>query len=72
MFKSVAGIDMTRVPYKGPAPAMRDVLGGRVDCGFLDGPIVLLQVRAGKLVALAAMGSRSFNHAASTLKLPAW
>ena len=41
LFKGVAGIDMTHVPYKGPAPAMQDVMGGQVDCGFLAGPTVL-------------------------------
>ncbi|MBP7661988.1 MAG: tripartite tricarboxylate transporter substrate binding protein, partial [Burkholderiaceae bacterium] len=38
LFLSTAGIDMTHVPYKGPAPAMQDVIGGQVDCGFLAGP----------------------------------
>lgn len=58
LFKGVAGIDMTHVPYKGPAPAMQDVMGGQVDCGFLAGPTVLGPVGAGKLVALAVSGAR--------------
>ena len=58
LFKGVAGIDMAHVPYKGPAPAMQDVIGGQVDCGFLAGPTVLAQVGAGKLVALAVSGAR--------------
>jgi tripartite-type tricarboxylate transporter receptor subunit TctC len=58
LFKSIAGIDMTHVPYKGPAPAVQDVMGGQVDCGFLAGPTVLAQVRAGKLVALAVSGAK--------------
>ena len=58
LFKSVAGIDMTHVPYKGPAPAVQDVMSGQVDCGFLAGPTVLAQVRAGKLVALAVSGAK--------------
>ncbi len=58
LFKAQAGIDMTHVPYKGPAPAMQDVIGGQVDCGFLAGPTVLPQVRAGKLVALAVSGAK--------------
>lgn len=58
LFKSRAGIEMTHVPYKGPAPAMQDVIGGQVDCGFLAGPTVLPQVRAGKLVALAVSGAK--------------
>ncbi len=55
---ATAGIDMNHVPYKGPAPAMQDVIGGQVDCGFLAGPTVLPQVRAGKLVALAVSGAK--------------
>lgn len=58
LFMATAGIDMVHVPYKGPAPAMQDVLGGQVDCGFLAGPTVLPQVRAGKLVALAVSGAK--------------
>jgi tripartite-type tricarboxylate transporter receptor subunit TctC len=57
LFKSVAGIDMVHVPYKGPAPAAQDVIGGQVDCGFLAGPTVLAHVRAGKLTALAVSGA---------------
>ena len=58
LLQSMTGFDMTHIPYKGPAPAMQDVLGGQVPCGFLAGPTVLPQVRAGKLVALAVSGSR--------------
>jgi tripartite-type tricarboxylate transporter receptor subunit TctC len=58
LFKSAAAIDMTHVPYKGPAPAVQDVMGGQVDCGFLAGPTVLAQVRAGKLVALVVSGAK--------------
>jgi tripartite-type tricarboxylate transporter receptor subunit TctC len=58
LFKSVAGVRMEHVPYKGPAPAMQDVIGGQVDCGFLAGPTVLPFVRQGRLVALAVSGAR--------------
>jgi tripartite-type tricarboxylate transporter receptor subunit TctC len=51
-----AGIDMVHVPYKGPAPAMQDVIGGQVPCGLLAGPTVLPQVRAGRLIALGVSG----------------
>jgi tripartite-type tricarboxylate transporter receptor subunit TctC len=58
LFSAAAGIDLTHVPYKGPAPAVQDMLGGQVDCGFLAGPTVLPHVRAGKLVALAVSGGK--------------
>lgn len=51
-----AGVEMQHIPYKGPAPAAQDVIGGQVPCGFLAGPTVLPQIRAGKLVALAVSG----------------
>jgi tripartite-type tricarboxylate transporter receptor subunit TctC len=58
LFSTAAGIQMTHVPYKGPAPAVQDMLGGQVECGFLAGPTVLPHVRAGRLVALAVSGAR--------------
>ena len=63
LLQHTLGFEMQHVPYKGPAPAMQDVLGGQVPCGLLAGPTVLPQVRAGKLVALAVSGS----HRAPTL-----
>lgn len=56
LLKSMAGFEMTHVPYKGPAPAMQDVLGGQVDCGLLAGPTVLPHVRSGRLTALGVSG----------------
>jgi tripartite-type tricarboxylate transporter receptor subunit TctC len=55
---SVAGIEMDHVPYKGPALALQDVMGGQVDCGFLAGPTVLPHIRSGKVVALAVSGAK--------------
>ena len=52
-----AGFEMQHVPYKGPAPAAQDVIGGQVPCGLLAGPTVLTHVRSGRLVALAVSGS---------------
>jgi tripartite-type tricarboxylate transporter receptor subunit TctC len=48
-----AGVSMLHVPYKGPAAATTDVMGGQVHCGFLATPTVLPHVKAGKLRALA-------------------
>ncbi len=58
LFSTAAGIQMTHVPYRGPAPAVQDMLGGQVECGFLAGPTVLPHVKAGKLVALAVSGAK--------------
>ncbi|HRY90309.1 MAG: tripartite tricarboxylate transporter substrate binding protein [Rubrivivax sp.] len=57
LLQSMAGFEMTHVPYKGPAPAAQDVIGGQVACGLLAGPTVLPHVRSGRLVALAVTGS---------------
>ena len=57
LLQHTLGFDMQHVPYKGPAPAMQDVLGGQVPCGLLAGPTVLPHVRSGKLVALAVSGA---------------
>ena len=53
---NMTGMQMTHIPYKGPAPAMQDVLAGQVPCGLLAGPTVLPHVRSGKLTALAVSG----------------
>lgn len=55
---TMAGFDMSHVPYKGPAPAMLDVLAGQVDCGLLAGPTVLPHVNGGRLLALAVSGAK--------------
>lgn len=57
LLQHMAGFEMTHVPYKGPAPATQDVLGGQVPCGLLAGPTVLPHIRAGKLVPLAVSGA---------------
>ena len=51
-----AGVKMVHVPYKGPAPAMQDLIGGQVDCGFLAAPTVLPQIQGGRVTALATSG----------------
>lgn len=58
MLLAATGMKMNHVPYKGPAPAMQDVMAGQVPCGFLAAPGAGPQVRGGKLVALAVSGSR--------------
>lgn len=54
MLMAVSGIEMTQVPYKGPAAATNDVLSGEVPCGFLAGATVAPYVKRGQLVALAS------------------
>ena len=53
LFKSLTGVQVVHVPYKGAAPAMNDVLGGRVEMTFDPLPSSLAHLKAGKLRPLA-------------------
>ena len=57
LFRQKAGIQMTHVPYKGGGPALNDVIGGQVPVFFANMASGLVQVKAGKLRALAITGS---------------
>jgi tripartite-type tricarboxylate transporter receptor subunit TctC len=58
LFKATAGVDVVHVPYRGSAPAMVDVVAGRVQMIFDNIPSSLAQVRDGKLRPLAVTGAR--------------
>lgn len=53
LLESVAGVDMLHVPYRGAAPALQDVMGGRVTFSIDVITSSLQLVKAGKLKALA-------------------
>jgi len=61
MFKAMAGIDVTLVPYRGTAPLMNDLLGGHVPIAFGVLPPALGNLEAGKLRALAVTGEKRFS-----------
>jgi len=67
LFKSMAHVDMTHVPYKGNVPAIADLLAGQTSLLFATMPTVLPHAKAGKLRALATMGNA---RAAVTPELP--
>jgi tripartite-type tricarboxylate transporter receptor subunit TctC len=58
LIESMAGIDMLHVPYKGAAPALQDVMGGRIamSVDIITSSVQL--VKSGKLTALAITGAR--------------
>ena len=53
LLKAEAKIDIVHVPYKGAAPAVSDMLGGQVQMGIFDVPILLGHIRNERLRALA-------------------
>jgi tripartite-type tricarboxylate transporter receptor subunit TctC len=52
LFKMMAGVDMTHVPFRGTAPALTSLLGGQVQAMFASMPATIEHVRSGKLRAL--------------------
>jgi tripartite-type tricarboxylate transporter receptor subunit TctC len=53
LFKMMAGVEMVHVPYRGVAPALTDLLGGRVQALFANPAQSIPYTAAGKLRALA-------------------
>ena len=58
LFKSMANIDIVHVPYRGAGPAMNDLIAGHVQMFFDLMPVVLPQIAAGKVRALANAGAK--------------
>jgi len=58
LFKNMAGVQMTHVPYKSSVAALVDLTAGRVDVMFDNIPSALPHIRSGKLRALATTGAR--------------
>ena len=58
LLKSMTGIDIVHVPYKGAAPAMNDLIAGHIPLMFDNMPAVLPQVKAGAVRAIAVAGAK--------------
>ena len=58
LFKTMAGVDMTHVPYKGSSPALTDLMGGQVQIMFDNLPSALPLNKAGKLRAIAVTSQK--------------
>ncbi len=58
LFKSMAGVDLLHVPYKGSGPAMLDLIAGRVSLMFENMPGAVPHIKAGRVRALAQTGQK--------------
>ncbi|HWM41991.1 MAG TPA: tripartite tricarboxylate transporter substrate binding protein [Burkholderiales bacterium] len=67
LFKTMAKVEMTHVPYKGNVPAITDLLAGQTALLFATMPTVLPHAKAGKLRAVATIGAA---RASATPELP--
>jgi len=61
LFKTVAGVDVAIIPYKGTAPVMNDLLGGHVPVAFGVLPPALGNIQAGKLRVVAVTSKKRFS-----------
>jgi tripartite-type tricarboxylate transporter receptor subunit TctC len=58
MFKSMAGVDIARVPYKGTGPAVNDMVAGQVQVMFATSASVAPLIKSGRLRALAVTSAQ--------------
>jgi tripartite-type tricarboxylate transporter receptor subunit TctC len=58
LFKTMTGLPITHIPYKGSTPALTDLMGGQVQMMFDNLPSSLPQIKAGKLRALAVTSAQ--------------
>lgn len=58
LFKQLAGVQMTHVPYKGSSAALPDLMSGQVDVMFDNAPSVMPHIKGGKLKAIAVTSSK--------------
>jgi tripartite-type tricarboxylate transporter receptor subunit TctC len=58
MFKSMAGADLTHIPYKGSGPALTDLIGGQVHMMFANMPGTIQHVQAGRIRGIAVTGDK--------------
>jgi tripartite-type tricarboxylate transporter receptor subunit TctC len=67
LLRLTAKIDIVHVPYRGAAPAVNDLLGQQVQMAFLDLPVLLPQIKAG---ALRAIATGSPERAPTAMEVP--
>ena len=58
MYASAAGFKFVHVPYRGAAPALTDLLGGQVEAFFGDVPVLMPQIKGGKVKPIGAASAQ--------------
>ncbi len=58
LLKTMAGIDLVNIPYKGGAPAMADLIGGQISAQFIGLSVALTHIKSGKLRALGVTSAK--------------
>ena len=58
LLKTLAGINITIVPYRGAGPALNDLLGGHIDAMFDAMPVMSVQAKEGKVTPIAVTGTK--------------
>ena len=61
LLNSLAGVSSVHVPYKGGGPALTDLIGGQISMIYGTVPLVIQQVRAGRIRAIAVTSPRKIN-----------
>jgi tripartite-type tricarboxylate transporter receptor subunit TctC len=61
LFKAMAGVDITHVPYRGAGPAMTDLIGGQVELMFDNVQTALPQIEAGKVKLLGVTSAERLS-----------
>jgi len=60
LLKSMTGVDIAHIPYKGAGPMLIDLIGGQMQMGFDNLPSSIGHIRSGKLRAIAVTTTRRF------------